>query len=397
MRRFRCLPAGQRLDQPLRFLGFRFVAAFQRHILLLGHELIHIALIQAVIQAVAALERLFRRIQPALQRRGLLFVLWRAVHPADNGFHIGGKGDLGLNGLQKHGEQCVLPDVFQRTAANVVGVGRTDEGVPQLFFVAHILVPYQRTLAVGAVDQPLEDVFGGFQMREPAELFKVLFALLLCKSLNLIKGFPVNKRLVGVFHNDPVLFGRSVLPPVFVEGLPLPALHHVSDVHLPGQKVFDRLNIPAHAVILLCFAYTGIVQVGGGGWYALIVEPPCDLRDAHALGSPPEYLPDDGSRRFVRFQLVGIILTLAVAVGSPRPDEIAVFLLRRQCGAGLSGNILAVNLVNKIFQRNEIPVRAPPGGEGVEAVVDGNEAHAQKRKNAFQIVAGLLVVSAKAG
>ena len=215
--------------------------------------------------------------------------------------------------------------------------------------MAHILVPHQRTLAVGAVDQPLEDVFSGFQMRKPAERFKVFLISALCKSLNLIKGFPVNKRLVGIFHDDPFLFWLLVLPPVFVEGLPLPSLHHVSDVHLPGQKVFDRLNVPAHAVILFCFAYTGIVQVGGGRRYALIVEPPCDLRDAHALGSPPEYLPNDGSRRFVRLQLVRIIRLFAVAVGSPRPDKISVFLLRRQRGAGLSGNILAVNLVYQVL------------------------------------------------
>ena len=121
------------------------------------------------------------------------------------------------------------------------------------------------------------------------------------------------------------------------------------------------------------------------------------MRDAHALGTPPEYLPDNGSHRFVRLQLVGIIRLFAVAVGSPRPDEIAVFLLRRQRGAGLSGNILAVNLVDEIFQRNEIAVRAPLGGEGVEAVVDGDEANSEERENSLQIVARFLVVSAKAG
>ena len=332
-----------------------------------------------------------------MQRRSLLSVFGGAVHPADNGFHIGGKGDLGLNGLQEHGEQCVLPDVFQRTAANVVGVGRADKGVPQLFFVAHILVPHQRTLAVGAADQPLEDVFGGFQMRESAEVFKVFRIFASGKLLHLIECLPVDQRLVGVFHDDPFLSWLLVLPPVFVKGLPLLSLHHVSDVHLPGQKVLDRLNIPAHAVILLRFAYPGVVQVGGGGWYAGIVEPPCDLCDSHAPGSPPEYLPDNGSRRFVRLQLVGIIRLFAVTVGSPRPDEIAVFLLRRQRGAGLLRNVLAVNLVDEIFQRNEIAVRAPLGGEGVEAVVDGDEAHAEEWKDALQVVAGFLVVSAKAG
>ena len=202
---------------------------------------------------------------------------------------------------------------------------------------------------------------------------------------------------MGIFHDDPFLSWLLVLPPVFVKGLPLPSLHHVSNVHLPGQKVLDRLNIPAHAVILLRFAYPGVVQVGGGGWYAGIVEPPCDLCDSHAPGSPPEYLPDNGSRRFVRLQLVGIIRLFAVTVGSPRPDEISVFLLRRQRGAGLPGNVLAVNLVDEIFQRNEIAVCAPLGGEGVEAVVDGNKTNAQERENALQVVAGFLVVSAKAG
>ena len=263
------------------------------------------------------------------------------------------------------------------------------------FFVAHILVPYQRTLAVGAVDQPLEDVFGGFQMREPAERFKVFLISALCKLLHLIKGLPVDQRLVGIFHDDPFLSWLLVLPPVFIEGLPLPALHHVSDVHLPGQKVFDRLNIPSHAIILLCFAYTDIVQVGGGGWYALIVEPPCDLRDANALGTPPEYLPDNGSRCLIRFQPVWVVRAFAIAVGCPRADEIAVLLLCRQSRAGLPGNVLAVDLVDQIFQRNQITVRAPLGSKRVKAVVNGDEAHAQKRKNALQIVAGLLVVSAK--
>ena len=171
----------------------------------------------------------------------------------------------------------------------------------------------------------------------------------------------------------------------------------MSDVHLPGQNVFDRLNVPDHAVVLFRLADAGIVQIGGGRGYALIIEPLRDSGDAHALGSPPEYLPDDGSRCFIRFQLMRVVRALAVAVGSPRPNEIAVFLLRRQRGAGLSGNVLAVNLVDEILQRHKIAVRAPLGGEGIEAVVDGDETHPKEGKDALQIIAGLLVVSAKAG
>ena len=60
------------------------------------------------------------------------------------------------------------------------------------------------------------------------------------------------------------------------------------------------------------------------------------------------------------------------------------------------GNILAVNLVDEIFQRNQITVRAR--WAGVEAVVDGNKNETPRNgKNSLQIVAGFLVVSAKSG
>lgn len=234
-------------------------------------------------------------------------------------------------------------------------------------------------------------------MREPAEIVKVFCLFALGKFLNLVKGFPVDQRLVGIFHDDPFLSGLHVLSPVFIEGLPFCSLHHVSNVHLPGRNIFDRLNVPDHSVVLFCFARAGIVQIGRRGRNVSIIEPPCDLRDANALGTPTEYLPDNGSRCLVRLQLMRVVRTFAVAVGCPRADEIAVFLLRGQRGAGLPGNILAVNLIDEIFQRHQITVRAPLGGEGIKSIVDGDEAHAQKRKNALQIIAGLLVVSAKTG
>ena len=263
--------------------------------------------------------------------------------------------------------------------------------------MAHILVSYQWTLAVGAVDQPLEDIFGGFQMREPAEVFKIFCLFVLGKRLHLVKGLAVDQRLVGIFHDDPFLSGLHVLSPVFIEGLPFCSLHHVSNVHLPGQNIFDRLNVPDHAVVLFCFARAGIVQIGRRGRNASIIEPPCDLRDANALGTPTEYLPDNGSRCLVRLQLMRVVRAFAVAVGCPRPDEIAVFLLRYQCRAGLLRNILAANLIDEIFQWNEIPIRAPLSGEGIETVVNGDETHPQERKNALQVVAGFLIITAEAG
>ena len=50
-----------------------------------------------------------------------------------------------------------------------------------------------------------------------------------------------------------------------------------------------------------------------------------------------------------------------------------------------------------IIPNDGIAVCASLRGEGIKSVVDSNEAHAQERENAFQIVAGFLVVSAEAG
>ena len=91
------------------------------------------------------------------------------------------------------------------------------------------------------------------------------------------------------------------------------------------------------------------------------------------------------------------VRAFAIAIGCPRPDEITVLLLRYQCRAGLLRNILAVNLIDEIFQWNEIPIRAPLSGEGLETVIYGNETHPQEWKNALQVVSGFLIITAEAG
>ena len=101
------------------------------------------------------------------------------------------------------GNSASLPDVFSGQLPMSLA-GRADKGCTTAFFVAHILVPHQRTLQSAQADQPLEDVFGGFQMREPAELFKVCFIFAPGYFLNLIKGLPVDQRLVGIFNDDPL-------------------------------------------------------------------------------------------------------------------------------------------------------------------------------------------------
>ena len=49
------------------------------------------------------------------------------------------------------------------------------------------------------------------------ELFKVCFIFAPGYFLNLIKGLPVDQRLVGIFNDEPLLLWLLVLSPVFVE------------------------------------------------------------------------------------------------------------------------------------------------------------------------------------
>ena len=68
-----------------------------------------------------------------------------------------------------------------------------------------------------------------------------------------------------------------------------------------------------------------------------------------------------------------------------------------KCGCGFFGYILAVNLVDKIFQKHDISVLGSPSGQRIKVNVDGDEANTEEWKDTLQIIAGLFVVTTETG
>ena len=90
-----------------------------------------------------------------------------------------------------------------------------------------------------------------------------------------------------------------------------------------------------------------------------------------------------------------IIRVFAVAIWSPCADKLATTLLYRQGGVYFLGYILAVNLVDEIFQRHDISVLRSLCCQSIKIVVDSDKTDAEERENTLQIVTGFLVVTTK--
>ena len=66
-----------------------------------------------------------------------------------------------------------------------------------------------------------------------------------------------------------------------------------------------------------------------------------------------------------------------------------------KCGCGFFGYVLAVNLVNEIFQKHDISVLGSPSGQRIKVNVDGDEANTEEWEDTLQVISGLLVVTTK--
>ena len=55
--------------------------------------------------------------------------------------------------------------------------------------------------------------------------------------------------------------------------------------------------------------------------------------------------------------------------------------------------ILAVNLVDEIFQRCDISVLGSLCGQRIKVIVDGDEANTEEWEDTLQVISGLLVVT----
>ena len=96
-------------------------------------------------------------------------------------------------------------------------------------------------------------------------------------------------------------------------------------------------------------------------------------------------------------ELIFVIRRFLVAVGSECTDELTVLLLDLQAGSDFHGYILAIGVVDEVFERDDKGIRLRIAGQAVVSVVDRDKADAELREYLFQIPPAVDVVSRKSG
>ena len=180
----------------------------------------------------------------------------------------------------------------------------------------------------------------------------------------------------------------------------LPPLDQHPGVGFIRQDTDHRLGGPLGLQAVRC-APGGVGQapadlIGQRGEDPALVQLPGDFLRAGPVDAAAVNLPDHMGGVLVDDQMILVIRVLPVAVDRTGPHVVPVFSLALQGAPGLYRDIMAVGVVEQIFQRH---VQVVPGAlmGGVDSVIDGDEADAIFRENLLQIAAGLNVLPAQPG
>ena len=158
---------------------------------------------------------------------------------------------------------------------------------------------------------------------------------------------------------------------------------------MPVPEDFSRLLVVVCDDSPFCLVLAGREN-------ALCIQLFIDAHIAHPLAPPAENLLDDRRGFGVHNQPVLVVRVLQVAVLFPRTDIITVLHPGFQCGADLAGNVPGIEIVENVGERSR-QLAAAGGGCGIVMVIHRDEPQVEERTDLFQELAGLHIVSAKAG
>ena len=172
-----------------------------------------------------------------------------------------------------------------------------------------------------------------------------------------------------------------------------------TDIYLIGEDALDSFVSPLCSVAGLedgIELHPRRVLILHRGKHTHLIQPCGNAADGEAVlvhGKDHLYILADS---LIDDELVFVIRRFLVAIGSERPDELTVLLLDLQAGSDFHGNILAVRIVDEVFERDNKGIRLRIAGQAVVSIVDRDKADAELREYLFQIPPAFDVVSRKA-
>ena len=189
-------------------------------------------------------------------------------------------------------------------------------------------------------------------------------------------------------HNAHLVVWRTAL-----------ALGKDTDIYLIGEDALDSLVSPLCSVAGLedgIELHSRRVLILHWRKHAHLIQPCSNATDGEAIlvhGKDHLHILADG---LIDDELVFVIRRFLVAIGRECPDELTVLLLDLQAGSNFHGYILAVGVVDEVFERDDKGIRLRIAGQAVVSVVDRDKADAELREYLFQIPTAVDVVSRKA-
>ena len=189
-------------------------------------------------------------------------------------------------------------------------------------------------------------------------------------------------------HNTHLVVWRTAL-----------ALGKNADVDFVGEDALDSFVSPLCSVASLedgIELHPRRVLIFHWGKHTHLIQPCGNATDGEAVlihGKDHLYILADG---LIDDELVFILRRFLVAIGRERSNKLAVLLFDFQAGTDFHGNILAVGIVDEVFERDDKGIRLRIAGEAVVSIIDRDKADAELRKYLFQIPPAVDVVSRKA-
>ena len=159
-----------------------------------------------------------------------------------------------------------------------------------------------------------------------------------------------------IFNLDPLGFILALHDADFVVGSAALALSQNADINLVGENTLDGFVCPFCGIAGFedgIELHTGGMLVFHWGQDAHLVQTLCNAPNGEAVlvhGKDHLHIFAD---RFIHDELVFVLRRFHVAVRRERADELTALLLDFQTASDFHGDVLAVRIVNQVFERDD--------------------------------------------
>ena len=131
--------------------------------------------------------------------------------------------------------------------------------------------------------------------------------------------------------------------------------------------------------------------------YSKLIQMVGNLPNAHAVLVKRENLPDSLPRFLIYDEPVFILRVFPVPIGRIGANIFPLATLHVKVCPYFYRNVLAVTVIDEIFEGNKERMGLRVFGQGIVAVIDGDEAHPKHGKHLFQIPSPLNIVARETG